>query len=62
MYNTISVRCHEWLNWLIIEYEKLVNKRLPKKKSEKLSERDLKELMKQRSYKRGTGGAIRQIR
>ena len=43
-------------------YEKLVNKRLPKKKSEKLSERDLKELMKQHSYKRGTGGAIRQIR
>lgn len=43
-------------------YEKLVKKRHPKGKFEKLSERDLKELMKQRSYKRGTGGAIRQIR
>lgn len=43
-------------------YKKLVKKRCSKKKSEKLSERDLKELMKQRSYKRGTGGAIRQIK
>lgn len=43
-------------------YKKLVKKRCSKKKFEKLSERDLKELMKQRSYKRGTGGAIRQIR
>lgn len=43
-------------------YKKLVKKRCYKKKNKKLSERDLKELMKQRSYRRGTGGAIRQIR
>ena len=43
-------------------YEKLVNKRLPKKKSEKLTEKEIKELMGHSAYKRGAGGAIRQVK
>ena len=33
-----------------------------KKHSEKFTEKELKELMGHSSYKRGTGGAIRQVR
>lgn len=43
-------------------YEKLVNKRVPKKKTKKLTEKEIKELMGHSSYKRGNGGAIRQVR
>lgn len=41
-------------------YRKLVNNY--NKKTEKLTEKEIKNLMKQRAYKRGTGRAIRQIR
>lgn len=34
----------------------------PKKKVEKLTEKDIKELMGQRVYRRTKGGAIKQVR
>lgn len=43
-------------------YKKLVRNKKPKRKQQKLTEIEIMELMKQRAYKRGTGGAIRQIR
>lgn len=43
-------------------YKKLVRNKKPKRKQEKLTEIEIMELMKQRAYKRGTGGAIRQVR
>lgn len=43
-------------------YLKLVKKKHSKKKPEKLTEKEVKELMKHNSYKRGSGGAIRQVR
>lgn len=42
-------------------YKKLVN-RHANKKTKRLTEKEIKELMKHNSYKRGTGGAIRQVR
>ena len=42
-------------------YRKLV-KNHSNKKPEKLTEKELKELMGHSSYKRGAGGAIRQVR
>lgn len=36
--------------------------KLVKKKPKKLTEKELKELMGHSSYKRGAGGAIRQVR
>lgn len=41
-------------------YRKLVKN--SSKKTEKLTEKEIKNLMKHRSYRRGTGGAIRQVR
>lgn len=43
-------------------YKKLVIDNKSKRKAEKLTQKEVRELMKQRSYRRGTGGAIRQIR
>jgi len=43
-------------------YLKLVKKKHSKKKPKKLTEKELKELMGHSSYKRGAGGAIRQVR
>lgn len=43
-------------------YKKLVINNKFKRKQEKLTEIEIMELMKQRAYKRGAGGAIRQIR
>lgn len=37
-------------------------KRTKKNKKEKLTERDYKELMSHPSYRRGSGGSIRQVR
>lgn len=47
------------------EYSKLKQKKKRKKKHSKgtkLTERDIKELMGHSSYRRGSGGAIRQVR
>ncbi|WP_404988421.1 hypothetical protein [Clostridium culturomicium] len=45
-------------------YSKLKEKRERKKRSKevKFTEKDIKELMSHSSYKRGSGGAIRQVR
>lgn len=43
-------------------YKKLVRNNKSKRKQEQLTEIEIRKLMKQRAYKRGTGGAIRQIR
>ncbi|WP_279022278.1 hypothetical protein [Intestinibacter bartlettii] len=42
-------------------YRKLVKKH-SNKKPEKLTEKEIKELMRHSSYKRGAGGAIRQVK
>lgn len=42
-------------------YRKLVKKH-SKKKPEKLTEKEIKELMGHSAYKRGAGGAIRQVK
>jgi hypothetical protein len=42
-------------------YSKLV-KNHSNKKPKKLTEKEIKELMRHSSYKRGAGGAIRQVR
>ena len=48
---------------IIKEKQPDVYKKLkPKKKVEKLTEQDIKELMGQRVYKRGKGGSIKQVR
>lgn len=46
------------------EYSKLKQKKKRKKKHSKgkLTEKDIKELMGHSSYRRGSGGAIRQVR
>lgn len=44
-------------------YSKLKHyKHTKKNKKEKLTEQDIKELMSHSSYKRGSGGSIRQVR
>lgn len=45
------------------EYQRLKKKKQRKKlNNEKLSEKDIKELMSHSSYRRGSGGAIKQVR
>ena len=47
------------------EYSKLKKRKKRKKhskKQDKLTRRDVQELMGHRSYRRGSGGAIRQVR
>lgn len=43
-------------------YSKLKPNKKRHSKKEKLTKRDYEELMEHSSYKRGTGGAIRQVR